>query len=113
MADTIDWGGQGGRKYRYWFLADTTPNGIVAAGGNYAFVKKLANGNFTPLYFGQADDLKARIPNHERLEDAKRAGMTHVMGHTTPAGEQARLAEEKDLIGYWNPVLNTHHKKVS
>lgn len=112
MADTIDWAASGGRKYRYWFVTPTA-EGLAAVGGNYAFVKQLANGNFTPLYFGQADNLKTRIPGHERLSDAHKAGMTHVMGHTTPAGEQARLAEEKDLIGYWNPPLNTHHRQVS
>ena len=48
--------------------------------------------------------------NHERLDEAKRNGATFVMTHTTPAGEAARLAEEQDLIAYWHPVLNTHHR---
>ncbi len=110
---TIDWTGKSGTKYRYWFLDDITANGINAVAGNYAFVKQLANGNFLPLYFGQAEDLKARIPNHDRWDEAKRAGVTHVMAHTTPAGEQARLDEERDLIQQWNPPLNVQHRKVS
>jgi hypothetical protein len=32
------------------------------------------------------------------------------MGHTTPAGEQARLAEERDLIERWNAPLNKQHR---
>ncbi len=110
---TIDWNGASGKSYRYWFLTDTTAAGIQAVGGNYAFVKQLPNGNFLPLYFGQAEDLQVRIPGHERWDEAKRAGAIHVMAHTAPAGEQARLAEERDLIQQWNPILNTHHRQVS
>jgi hypothetical protein len=109
----IDWKGKSGRTYRYWFIQDVTANGIQAVSGNYAFVKQLANGNFVPLYFGQADDLRARIPGHERGDDARKAGVTHVMGHTTQGGEQARLEEERDLIAQWNPPLNVQHRKVS
>src|SRR5262245_64811813 len=114
MSDrTIDWPGKSGKTYRYWFLTNITPSGIKAEGGNYAFVKQLPNGNFVPLYFGQASDLRARIPNHERWDDAVRAGAAFVMTHTTPAGELGRLSEEQDLIEYWQPVLNVQHRKVS
>lgn len=109
MADYIDWAGKSG-PYRYWFSNLT--DSFKKEAGNYMFVKQLANGNWLPVYIGQADDLSARLPNHERLADAKRAGASHLMTHTTPAGEQARLAEEKDLIEFWKPVLNTQHKKV-
>jgi hypothetical protein len=109
----IDWLGKSGQTYRYWFIRDISANGILAVAGNYAFVKQLPNGNFIPLYFGEAEDLKVRIPGHDRWDDAKSAGVTHVMGHTTPAGEKARLAEEQDLIQQWNPILNVHHRKVS
>jgi hypothetical protein len=110
VSDIIDWPGKSGKTYRYWFLDMSQP--IKSEGGNYMFVKPVGNGKWLPVYIGQADDLGNRIPCHERLADAKRAGATHVMSHTTPAGEQARLDEEKDLIEYWDPVLNTHHRKV-
>jgi hypothetical protein len=113
MADTIDWLGKSGKTYRYWFLAQMTTDGILAVGGNYCFSKRLPNGNFLPLYFGETEDLQARLPTHERWEEAKRAGATHVWTHTTPAGEQARVAEEQDLIQQWNPPLNVQHRKVS
>jgi hypothetical protein len=109
----IDWPGKSGTTYRYWFLERTSADGIQAAAGNYAFVKKLADGTYTPLYFGEGGDLQARIPNHDRWDDARRAGMTHVMAHKTEGGEKARLAEEYDLIQRWNPPLNVHHRKVS
>ncbi len=76
------------------------------------FVKQLQNGNYLPVYIGQADSLRKRVSNHERLDEAKRLGAKFVMTHTTPAGEVARLAEEADLIAYWQPALNTHHRSV-
>ncbi len=109
----IDWNGKSGKAYRYWFLDKPTADGILAVAGNYAFVKQLANGNFTPLYFGEGGDLRDRIPNHERWGDAVRAGMTRVMAHKTEGGAKARLDEERDLIQQWNPPLNVHHRKVS
>ncbi len=110
MSFTIDWIGKSGTSYRYWSLDNITAAGIQAVAGNYMFVKQLPNGNFVPLYFGVADDLQARIPNHERWLEAARLGATYVMAHSTPAGEQSRLAEERDLIQYWNPPLNTQHR---
>jgi hypothetical protein len=109
----VDWPGESGKTYRYYALASVTTAGIKAGPGNYAFVKQLPNGNFTPLYFGQAEDLQARLPCHERLDEARRAGVTHVMAHTQSGGEQVRLAEEYDLIRHWNTALNTHHRRVS
>lgn len=111
--EIIDWPGKSGKAYRYWFLQKLTAADIQALAGNYAFVKQLPNGNFVPLYFGQAEVLNARIPNHDRWDDAKRLGVTHVMGHTTPAGEQVRLDEERDLIQQWNSPMNIQHRKVS
>jgi hypothetical protein len=101
MTEIVDWPGLSGTKYRYWVLENPR---------DAAFVKKLPNGNYVPIYFGVADSLRDRIPNHERFDDAIRAGATHVMTHTTPAGEAARIAEERDLIQQWNPPLNVHHR---
>lgn len=112
MADYIDWPGKSGSTYRYWFLPNLEAANIKSEAGNYMFAKKLANGNYLPAYIGQADNLSNRLPNHERLADAVKAGATYVLTHTTPAGEQARLAEERDLIQQWDPPLNTQHRKV-
>lgn len=110
MTNYIDWRGNNG-AYRYWFVEKPRESSsIQAVAGNYAFVKRLPNGNFVPIYFGIADNLSNRISNHERFDDAVRAGATHVMAHTTPAGEAARIAEERDLIQQWNPPLNVHHR---
>jgi hypothetical protein len=110
MADPIKWPGKSGKSYAYWYLDLSAP--IKDEAGNYMFVKQLPNGNLLPVYIGQADSLKKRLPNHERWAEAQRAGAKYVMAHTTPGGESVRLAEEKDLIQQWNPALNTHHTQT-
>ena len=110
---TIDWTGKSGKKYRYEFLNNITAAGINPVSGNYAFVKQLPNRNFIPLYFGQAENLQARLPNHERWEEAKRLGATYVMAHSTQGGDAVRCAEEIDLIQQWQPPMNTQHRRVS
>jgi len=109
MADKfIDWQGNSGRSYRYEFVDMSLP--FRAVGGNYAFVRHLPNGNFIPLYFGESGDLSQRMPGHKVWAKALSFGATHAMAHATPAGYLSRLAEEQDLIAYWNPALNTQHR---
>jgi hypothetical protein len=52
----IDWIGMSGRTYRYWFSSFS--NSFKNEGGNYTFVKRLANGKYLPVYIGQADKSK-------------------------------------------------------
>ncbi len=111
MADTINWPGESGAKYRYWFVDIEAT--IQAVSGNYMFVKKVSATGWVPVYIGESENLADRLPNHDRWNDAKRAGATHVMAHTTPTGESARMKEEKDLIQRWSPPLNVQHRKVS
>lgn len=113
MADYIDWPGKSGKLYRYWFVQSVSANGLSATGGNYLFVKKLQTNTLVPVYIGQADDLSKRLPSHERWGEAARSGASFIMAHTTPAGEGARLAEERDLIEKWDPLLNTHFRRAS
>jgi hypothetical protein len=76
----VDWLGQSGITYRYWVLDDPrNPAAIRDEGGNYAFVKQLATGNFVPLRFGETHSLRGRVPGHECWADAARLGATHVM----------------------------------
>jgi hypothetical protein len=110
MEFTVDFVGKSGMTYRYWSLqTPTLASSIKAEAGNYVFAKQMQNG-FVQLYFGVADSLQARIPSHEKWAEARALGVTHVLSHSTPAGEQARLAEERDLIQYWNPALNVQHR---
>ncbi|MBA2125069.1 hypothetical protein DLM45_02360 [Hyphomicrobium methylovorum] len=104
----IDWPAKSGASYRYWFVDMSKPFNRVAA--NYVFAKQLPNGNFSPLYFGETGDLSSRMPTHEVWSQAIRLGATHALAHSTQGGEQARRAEESDLIARWNPPLNTHYR---
>jgi hypothetical protein len=106
MTGHIDFPGNSGKSYRYYFLDNPTAEGILAVPGNYGFLRRLQDGTFAPLYFGQGDDLKTRIPGHEKWDEARQLGMTHVVAHKNEAGKQARLNEEADLIAKWNPPLN-------
>lgn len=108
MATELIWPGFKG-NYRYWF-ADTPRDAmsLKAEAGNYMFVKLTPQG-WVPVYIGIADNLATRIAYHDRWDDAVRAGAIRVMGHTE-ASAAKRQAEERDLIAYWNPVLNTQHR---
>lgn len=108
MADPITWPGLKG-SYTYWLLTTPgDPQSIKAEAGNYMFVKP-TNAGWVPVYIGIADSLRDRIPYHERWTEAVQHGATRAMAHTN-GNALAREAEERDLIGYWNPVLNTQHR---
>ncbi|MBB3396896.1 hypothetical protein FHT71_003583 [Rhizobium sp. BK060] len=110
MADYIDWPGHQG-TYRYWFLdSPAVPSSIKKEGGNYMFAKPTQAG-WVPVYIGVADDLSSRVPYHDRWADAVRAGATHVLAHVQPNATH-RASEERDLISYWSPPLNTHHRQA-
>lgn len=104
----IDWPGRYGGPYRYWFVDMNKPFASLA--GNYVFVKQLQNGNFSPLYFGETSDFSSRMPTHEVWPRALLLGATHALVHPTQGGEAVRCSEEADLVGRWNPVLNTHYR---
>ena len=105
MAETIDWPGATGNTYRYWFVYSMENPSLKRVGGNYMFVARNAAGWY-PVYIGQTGDLSERLANHPELPCVKRHSGTHLMAHETRAGRNARLAEESDLISYWNPPCN-------
>ena len=105
MAETIDWTGALGNSYRYWFIYQMENPLLKRVGGNYMFVAQHAGGWY-PVYIGQTGDLNERLANHPALPCVLRNGGTRLMAHETPAGRAARLAEESDLISYWNPPCN-------
>lgn len=111
---SIEWSGASGLKYRYFFLRDPSGALLLSQPGNYMFVRQTnpEKNWWLPVYIGIADDLKGRVMNHEIWEEALRCGATHLMAHLQ-SDRGARETEERDLIGYWNPVCNTQHRTVS
>lgn len=102
---TIHWTGKSGNKYKYWiYPLDPFPS-LKEEGGNYAFTKETSPGYWVPLYFGQTSDLSERFDNHHKIQKAINAGATHIHAHLND-DEDARLAEEADLIARWKPLCN-------
>ncbi len=105
MADTIDWPGETGKTYRYWFASKMVNPSMKKEAGNYMFVKETSD-DWEPVYIGQTNNLDERLTNHPELPCVRRNNGTHLMAHTTPGGETARKDEEDDLIAQWNPPCN-------
>jgi hypothetical protein len=106
--DYVDLLGQSGRSYRYW--VGRMGESITASAGNYGFAKQPPTGSFAILYLGETEDFSDRFDRHERWLEAVMLGATHVLAHTTPGGEQARCAEEGELIQRWQPPMNVQHR---
>lgn len=96
-------------SYSYTGYDINDMNGWKDVGGNYLFARKEPNGSWTILYAGITDSFKNRIPNHERLAEAKKLGATSIFAHAN-AVESARKAEEADIIGHYKPKMNTQLK---
>lgn len=100
----IHWEGQSGKSYGYWIAPIDASFKDVP--GNYIFAKETKPNQWRAVYIGQAESLKERLSNHEKEPCARRNGATHIHNHTNSAGENARRAEETDLIRKWSPVCN-------
>ena len=46
--------------------------------GNYVFCRLEANGGYSPIYAGEADNLKARFKNHHKERCIAQNGVTHI-----------------------------------
>jgi predicted GIY-YIG superfamily endonuclease len=101
---TIDWEGKSRRFYHYWIYP--TGTSFKEEPGNYIFALQTKPHGWRPIYIGQTINLNSRLENHEKEQCAKLNGATHIHCHLNLKGEQARLAEEKDLILKWQPVCN-------
>jgi excinuclease UvrABC nuclease subunit len=78
-------------------------------GGIYIFCGVNKKNEWTPLYIGQTDSFLNRLPSHDRWNDARNLGATHV--HAKAVSQQAsRDKLEADLIQSFQPSLNTQLK---
>ena len=77
--------------------------------GLYIFTGKNAEGLWVALYVGQTESLAARLPTHERWQEAVRLGATHVHAKTEPNAE-TRGQVEGELIQAYQPRLNVQQR---
>jgi len=95
MADQCKWTGKSGKEYIYnIYSIDTTWNDLA---GNYIFAKKTNPNTWEPVYIGETESFKNRLPNHNELPCIRRNGGTHIHAHVNQ-DSQARLTEEQDLL---------------
>lgn len=105
MSDqTCVWTGSSGKQYKYW-ISDINAT-FKATAGNYIFAKESSPGRWAPLYIGESDNLSERLANHDKLPCVLRNGGTHIHAHANSSGDDARRAEESDLISAYNPACN-------
>ena len=74
--------------------------------GVYLFAARLPNGDWNPLFIGQADNFKRRIPGHEKWQWAALLGATHILACAVPA-QAKRLSVEIEMIARLKPPLNS------
>lgn len=82
--------------------------GWNAVGGLYIFSYQGSDGSWYALYVGQASDFSARLPNHERLNEAVSLGATHIHAKVMPAKSDRDLFE-RALIQHLQPRMNTQY----
>ena len=105
------WMGKSGALYPFWLVHDCRAHALKSEAGVYMFVRPVVVGGWLPVYVGIADDMSNRLPTHERWSEAAKLGATRVMAHTEPY-KATREGEERDLIRFWDPELNTHHRSL-
>jgi excinuclease UvrABC nuclease subunit len=92
----------------YVYTINTNWNDDV--GGIYIFSGPINNNQWVAYYIGQTDSFKDRLPNHERWEEAKRLGATHV--HAMVVRQEATREDiERELIRAFQPRLNLQLKE--
>jgi hypothetical protein len=96
--------GASGRLYRFHVLRAQAPT--LPEPALYAFARPGPGPRgWTPLFLSRTGNLADRLDGHERWEEARRLGATHILALFEPDRE-ARGAAETDLIEALRPALN-------
>lgn len=96
--------GEGGKLYRMAVLRpdEAFPEGPAV----YAFARPSFGGRgWTPVFLSRTANLAVRMSGHERWEEARLLGATHVLLLCFPERSE-REAAEIDLAGALKPVMN-------
>lgn len=100
--NTVNWAG-------YQFTVYNVNGDWNECGGIYIFAGLNPQHLWVPLYIGQADSFRNRIPSHEQWLPATLLGATHVHAMVV---QQAFLRDtvEATLIRTYKPTLNVQLK---
>ena len=102
MSNTVRW-------LTYDFTVYTPDTSWNDEAGVYMFTCLDYQGRWVPLYIGQADSFRNRIPSHEQWNQAVRLGATHIHAMVVPlAANRDRV--ERELIQAYQPRLNVELK---
>jgi hypothetical protein len=100
------WWTDGGRPIAFstYGTQDWWPSGPAI----YVFGKYIGS-QWVALYIGEAENLRARLTNHEKWSAAVALGMNGVHVHHHIGTEAQRKADEAALIRAYRPTLNIQH----
>lgn len=73
-------------------------------GGLYIFARVAGDG-WEPLFVGKTENFRTGIPSHERWDEARRSGATHVHALVVPL-EASRVRLEAALVAHLKPPMN-------
>jgi hypothetical protein len=96
--------GVSGRVHR--FTAHHPEDAFAAAPAVYAFARPGFGGKgWVILFLSRTANLQGRLKTHERWEEARLLGATHILVHEREERD-VREYVEADLVGCLKPVLN-------
>ena len=109
MHDELDglttlWDGKSGQEYEYWVYEIWHPMASVPS--NYCFAKEVEQHKWSPIYFGETDDISEHLDHHQKIDHILQHGATHILAHTSSEDVEVRHAEEADLVAKWKPPCN-------
>jgi len=103
------WPGKSGKSYRY-FVYDIGAS-FKAVPGNYIFANA-SPGKLFAVHIGHTDDLSEDFENHPKIPCIRENGANQIHVHVNDVPEDARKAEEKDLIEAQNPPCNKKEELI-
>jgi hypothetical protein len=96
--------GASGKLYRFSALRPDAP--APAGPAVYVFARPAVGGrNFTALFLSRTADLSLRMQGHERWEEARLLGATHLLVGAFSERSERALAEA-DLAEGLRPIMN-------
>jgi len=102
---TVIFRGASGRLHRFSVLRPGAK--FPRAAAVYAFVRPVIGaGAWAPVFLSRTANLAARMARHERWDEARRLGATHILIHQREERD-VREFVEADLLATLKPVLNT------